>query len=157
MVKVVVHCSDSGFGNAALIGKWHLENGWSGIGYHYVILNGWLASGIYNSNYNGHIETGRPLNDDPFISKKEMGAHVRSHNTGSVGVCLIGRSGSFTDEQRLSLLDVLYQLEEQFSEIDVFQHSDLDPNKPNCAGLITGEIISNYEIYKTKRSIDRFR
>ena len=38
--KIIIHCSDSEFGDAALIDKWHKERGWTGIGYHYVILNG---------------------------------------------------------------------------------------------------------------------
>lgn len=150
MVKVVVHCSASGFGNAALIAKWHLERGWSGIGYHYVILNGWLASGIYNSRFNGHVETGRPLDDDPVVSGNEMGAHVRSFNRGSVGVCLIGNSGTFTQRQRISLIHCLHELEEQFGRIEVFQHSDLDDKKPLCAGLVTAEIQNNLDLYRER-------
>lgn len=150
MVKVVVHCSASGFGNAALIAKWHLERGWSGIGYHYVILNGWLASGVYNQRFNGRVETGRPLDDDPFVSGKEMGAHVRSHNQGSVGVCLVGNSGVFTDRQRNSLIHCLSDLQDQFGQIEVFQHSDLDPKKPDCPGLVTADIRNNLSLYRDR-------
>jgi len=37
--KVIIHCSDSSFGNAVLIDKWHRQRGFDNIGYHFVILN----------------------------------------------------------------------------------------------------------------------
>lgn len=148
MVKVVLHCSDSSFGNAALIAKWHLERGWNGIGYHFVILNGWPASGVYNEAFNGHIETGRPLGSDPFIEGKEIGAHVKGENVNSVGVCLIGKSGEFTDEQLNAALKAVYMLEQQFGEIALYQHSELDKGKPYCAGLNMDKFRNNYQIYK---------
>ena len=141
MVKVVIHCSDSSWGNAAIISKWHVMKppdgrGWSNIGYHYVILNGQLAPKIMNDKYNGHVETGRPLDDDNMILPEEWGAHVAGHNKNSVGVCLIGRSGNFTVKQVNALFALVKDLRAQFGEIEVQQHSDLDPdNKPHCAGF----------------------
>jgi len=170
MVKIVLHCSDSGFGNAALIAKWHClpeqevvqdgkvykGRGWSGIGYHYVILNGWLTSAHFNARFDGYIETGRPLNDDPFISGSEMGAHVTGHNTNSLGICLIGRSGKFTDNQLNTALELISELEDQFHEIEIFQHSELDKAKPFCAGLDMVKFKQNYKLYreegKTRRA-----
>jgi len=148
MVNVILHCSASSFGNAALIAKWHLERKWSGIGYHYVILNGWIASGIYNSKFNGHIETGRPLDNDPFVKGKEVGAHVKGFNNNSAGICIIGQSGSFTDEQMNSVLKCVYILEQQFKDIQIYQHSDFDSKKPDCAGLDLGLFQKNYRLYK---------
>jgi N-acetylmuramoyl-L-alanine amidase len=155
-VKIVFHCSGSSFGNAALIAKWHVlpkpnGRGWTGIGYHYVILNGWLASQLYNDSFDGYLETGRPLNDDPFISKSEIGAHVLGHNTNSVGICLIGKSGTFTDKQLNKALKVVYNLEKQFGPVELFQHSDLDKKKPFCAGLDMEKLKRNYQIYKGAR------
>ncbi|MFO8236461.1 MAG: N-acetylmuramoyl-L-alanine amidase [Bacteroidales bacterium] len=149
MVKIILHCSDSSSGNAALIAKWHVkERGWSGIGYHYVILNGWLTSTVYNPIYNGHIETGRPLDDDPVVKKTEAGAHVRGHNYNSVGICLVGNSRIFTEEQLNTSLRIVQRLEKQFNNIQVVQHSDLDPKKPDCAGLDMDKWKKNYELYK---------
>ena len=70
---IIVHCSatppsmDIG---ADEIRKWHLEQGFSDIGYHYVIRR------------NGSVESGRPL-DQP-------GAHCKGHNARSIGICLVG-------------------------------------------------------------------
>lgn len=162
MVKIVLHCSDSSFGNAALIAKWHClpeievtqngrkykGRGWSGIGYHYVILNGWIASNVYNPKYNGHIETGRPLDDDPVVKGSEIGAHVKGYNIKSVGICLIGKTGQFTEDQLNSSLRLVLDLENQFNDIEIYQHSDLDPNKPFCAGLDIELWRRNYKKYK---------
>ncbi len=162
MVNVVLHCSASSFGNAALIAKWHslpaepvVQNGreyhgrgWQGIGYHYVILNGWVAQATYHPLFDGHIETGRPLDNDPVLTGNEAGAHVRGYNVNSVGVCLIGNSGQFTQAQLNAALKVVYLLERQFTEINIVQHSDLDPNKPECAGLDMDRFKRNYLIYK---------
>jgi hypothetical protein len=62
------------------------ERSWADIGYHYLVGR---SGGIYEA---------RPLN--------VRGIHVAGHNTGSVGVCLMGNfvNESLTDEQRASTL-----------------------------------------------------
>jgi len=154
-IKIILHCTDSGFGNAALIAKWHTlpkpnGRGWNGIGYHYVILNGWLTSTLFNPKFDGHIETGRPLNDDPFVTKSEMGAHVKGFNTNSVGICLIGKSGKFTNNQLNAALKLISELETQFPDIEIYQHSDLDKAKPFCAGIDMNRFKKNYQLYKKR-------
>jgi len=135
-MKIVIHTSDSPFGNAALITKWHVKDrGWSNIGYHYVILNGQLSDKCYNSNFDGQIETGRPLDDDNLLEPEEFGAHVKGMNNQAVGVCLIGKNAKYTDKQINSLRVVLSLLKKQFTQIELYQHSDFEPAKPHCAGL----------------------
>jgi hypothetical protein len=135
MINIVIHCSDSSFGNAALITKWHVvERGFDTIGYHYVILNGLLSPYKRNEAYNGHIETGRPLDDDSDMELDERGAHAFGYNN-AVGICLIGLSGQFTDPQMRALSHLIKGLRRQFSEIKILQHSDVEPKKPQCAGL----------------------
>jgi len=138
-MKVVLHCSASAFGNAALITKWHVlpkpqGRGWSAIGYHYVILNGYLDSGLRNAYFDGHLETGRALNSDNMIQSEEWGAHASGYNN-YVGICLIGKSGQFTDKQKHTVAALVHRLKDQFGTVEVLQHSDLDPKKPYCAGL----------------------
>jgi hypothetical protein len=135
MTNVIVHCSDSSFGNAALITKWHvIERKFDTIGYHFVILNGLLSPYKRNEAYNGHIETGRPLDDDADMELDERGAHAFGYNN-AVGICLIGLSGNFTDPQIRALSHLINVLRKQFGEIKVLQHSDVEPKKPQCAGL----------------------
>ena len=88
------------------------------------------------------------MDDDPFVTGQEQGAHVRGHNQKSVGVCLIGQSGQFTDQQLNSALRCVLMLERQFNDIALVQHSDLDRGKPDCAGLDMSLFNKNYQIYK---------
>lgn len=70
---IVIHCSATPEGRAvsvSTIRNWHLKRGWRDIGYHYVI------------GLNGEIWPGRPVS--------QKGAHVRGHNTGSIGICYVG-------------------------------------------------------------------
>jgi N-acetyl-anhydromuramyl-L-alanine amidase AmpD len=46
------------------------QNKWQDIGYHFVIRR------------NGAIENGRPV--------AEVGAHCNGHNTGTIGICMVG-------------------------------------------------------------------
>ncbi|NVN89605.1 MAG: N-acetylmuramoyl-L-alanine amidase [Desulfuromonadales bacterium] len=94
---IVIHCSDSPNGRndkAKDIDLWHRQRGRSrtdfwrlkkgfnpdltSIGYHFVI------------DLCGMVETGRPPD--------ETGAHVKDHNSTSIGICLIGKD-RFTPEQ----------------------------------------------------------
>lgn len=78
---IIIHCSDSPQGrgdNAHSIHRWHLDRGWSGIGYHAVFLE------------DGSIEYGRP---DYW-----EGAHARGYNNKSLGGVMIGIN-SFTENQ----------------------------------------------------------
>tara|TARA_R110002012_G_scaffold63845_3_gene167967 strand:- start:11178 stop:11594 length:417 start_codon:yes stop_codon:yes gene_type:complete len=72
--RIIIHCSATPEGrdiDAATIKDWHVNgNGWSDIGYHYVI------------KLNGEIESGRPLD--------VTGAHVKGHNKDSIGICYVG-------------------------------------------------------------------
>ena len=72
--KIIVHCSatprNKDF-SAEDIRDWHVKgNGWDDIGYHFVI------------RLDGTIEYGRMID--------KFGAHVKSHNYDSLGICYIG-------------------------------------------------------------------
>ena len=134
MTNIIVHCSDSSWGNAAAIDSWHRERGFTSIGYHYVILNGMLSPYKRHNYFDGHIETGRPLDDDSDMELDEKGAHAFGYNN-AVGICLIGLSGTFTESQLRALTHLVRRLKGQFKDVNVMQHSDVDPKKPHCAGL----------------------
>lgn len=141
-MKIVLHCSaGNGCGNAALFTKIHVkDNGWSNIGYHYVILNGRLSEKCFNPGYDGQIETGRPLDSDNMLEPEEWGAHVKGMNRESIGICMVGKSGQFTQAQKDSLIGLLSELRLQFGEIEITQHSDHDLIKSYCAGLSSEEM-----------------
>jgi len=105
---IVVHCSDSPQGRgdtAATIHRWHIERGFDGIGYHYVILE------------DGTIENGRPL--------YWTGAHAKGYNHYA-GICLIGID-KFTHAQFKSLKKLCFGLMEDYkiSPSNVIGHCDV--------------------------------
>ncbi|SEI94223.1 N-acetylmuramoyl-L-alanine amidase [Propionispira arboris] len=74
--------------SAAEVHQWHLDNGWAGIGYHYIIRK------------NGTIERGRPQN--------VIGAHCYHYNRTSIGINLVGdfEKSKPTEEQIQSALEL---------------------------------------------------
>ena len=133
-MKAIIHCSASKFGNAVLIDSWHKQRGWSGIGYHAVILNGQITSKLFNKHFDGLIESGRPFDDNNLIDPFEAGAHTLGHNS-TIGFCLIGESGKFTHNQIHGLHKSLGWIKQIFGTLEISHHSDWDPKKPLCAGL----------------------
>lgn len=102
LTHIILHCSDSNWGCANEIDKWHRERGWSGIGYHFVILNSRQRFDFSLDALDGSIEVGRYLDDNNWISGNEIGAHALGYNDRSIGICLIGKN-SFTDNQLVAL------------------------------------------------------
>ncbi|NYZ70139.1 N-acetylmuramoyl-L-alanine amidase, partial [Endozoicomonas sp. SM1973] len=59
-----------------------------------------------------------------------VGAHVKGHNSHSLGVCLVGRD-QFTDAQLDSLDKVIIDWHIKYPDAEVVGHCDLDSGK-NC-------------------------
>lgn len=113
VTHLVAHCSDSLWGTADTIRRWHKEKGWRDIGYHFVILNGRLTKFLDSRSLNGTIETGRLLDSDSFLEDNEVGSHALGYNPHSIGACLIGVK-DFTEEQFESLADLCRVMSNQF-------------------------------------------
>ena len=119
---ITVHCSDSPHGrgdDAETIHRWHLERGWSGIGYHYVITEA------------GEVQPGRP----PYWK----GSHVKGHNSANLGICLIGGL-IFTEKQLKSLKALLIELLADHPGARIVGHCDLDAKK-TCPNFEVGKWI----------------
>lgn len=91
--KIVLHCSDSEFGTAVEIDRWHRgrKPPFKMIGYMGVILNGYPIPGVYWEPSDGAWEWGRPVDHDNIIEPNEVGAHAFGINAKSVGICMIGK------------------------------------------------------------------
>lgn len=117
--NIIVHCSDSSWGCAREIRKWHTNpppkgKGWDDIAYHFVIGNGRPTFEHHENlvvipRMDGNIEYGRYLDDDKFIEQIEVGAHTLGFNAKSIGICLIGHY-DFTKAQMTSLYGLLDDL-----------------------------------------------
>lgn len=115
----IIHCAatkaDMDIG-ATEIDQWHQERGWDGIGYHYVIRR------------NGRVERGRRLD--------KVGAHAKGHNTGSIGICMVGgiddsgeAEDNFTTFQWGSLQAIVTGLAGQFPQAKIIGHYEVNPDK----------------------------
>lgn len=101
------------------IRRWHLNRGWSDIGYHYVIRR------------NGLVETGRDIDGDGDVDE-EIGAHALGHNKHTIGICMVGGKGqnnepdcNFTRAQWRALDQLVTDLEIRYRGVKVFGHRDV--------------------------------
>lgn len=123
ITHLVVHCSATPEGryvDATVIDGWHRAKGWSGIGYHFVIL------------LDGRIQIGRPLS--------RPGAHVEGHNAKTIGICMIGGmdaamknpKNTFTLAQFKSLHALLHDMRAQFPKAEILGHRDFPGVNKAC-------------------------
>ena len=117
-----------------MIDQWHKARNWSGIGYHFVILND-----KHSKKADGSIENGRPTN--------KAGAHALGLNSRSLGICCIGHGDKFdfTPAQYESLFSLIRRLMTEFSipADKVIGHRELND-------LVKQNIISSR--YRTSKS-----
>ena len=141
--KLIVHCAATKPSmniGATEIRQWHLANGWSDIGYNYVIRR------------DGLIENGRDLDRDGNVDE-EVGAHAKGFNANSIGICLVGglnASGQpapeFTEAQFTALNGLLAGLRIRYPGAEVLGHRDLPGVAKACPSfdvrhwLATGKV-----------------
>lgn len=121
--KLIVHCSATPNDRDVTVDeirKWHVvDNGWSDIGYHYVIYR------------DGSIHAGRHVED--------IGAHCRGQNADSIGVCLIGNY-EFTRAQFASLRELYIVLNNIF-DLKAYGHRDFT-DKKTCPNFEVKDVLS---------------
>lgn len=117
--RIILHCAATPEGREVsvdTIRKWHTDpppqgNGWSDIGYHYVI------------HLDGLTEIGRPVSI--------QGAHVSGENEDSIGVCYVGGvdkdlkpEDTMTVEQEISFVELVKSLRLTFGYLSVHGHNE---------------------------------
>lgn len=132
--KIIVHCTATREGapvSLDTVRRWHLERGWSDIGYHYLIL------------LDGTIEVGRP--------EERQGAHVRGHNRNSIGVSYVGgvdrnlkAKDTRTQDQKDSLHNLLSNLMASYEDATLHGHNEFS-NKA-CPSF---DVSKEYDYIKT--------
>lgn len=102
---IVVHTAAANIPNVdvEVIRQWHIQRGFSDIGYHYVIIND-----KHEKYEDGTVQEGRPL--------AQIGAHTLGINESSIGICCAGHGDitSFTEKQLASLKKLVKDLQDQF-------------------------------------------
>lgn len=132
---ILVHCTATPEGKdytVDQIRQWHTApkekggQGWSDIGYHYIIYR------------DGSVHLGRDVDI--------MGAHCEGHNPHSIGVVYVGGLENIpgkklaelppkdtrTDAQRLALLDLLVKLKELYPNAEIAGHRNYDKKGKLC-------------------------
>jgi N-acetylmuramoyl-L-alanine amidase len=112
--QIIIHCSATPEGRdvkASQIKKWHIDRGWSDIGYHYVI------------ELDGTIRKGR--------KESVIGAHCKGMNRDSIGVCYIGGvdvnmkpKDTRTQEQLITLISLLVELRYRYPNATIHGHNE---------------------------------
>lgn len=107
---------------AAECKRWHIQRGWSDVGYHYFV------------DRDGTITEGRPIEKTPAAQK--------GHNTGSVAISLWGGHGGnqddkfedhFTPEQDRALRKLIAQLRMEYPAIKrVRGHNEVSAKQCPC-------------------------
>jgi len=123
ITEAIVHCTatppdwrsrSSTSNKVREVRRWHVDQrGWSDIGYHYLI------------DRDGTVAKGRPMHRN--------GAHVRGHNTGTIGISLFGGKGAsaydnfedhFTPEQDAALRNLLADLQAEYGFRKITGHNE---------------------------------
>ena len=104
---IVLHHADAKNCTPQQIHQWHLQNGWAGIGYHFLVRK------------DGQIYRGRPEN--------VVGAHAAGHNSKSIGICF---EGDYTVEtmpkaQLEAGKELVAYLKDKYEITNVKRHRDL--------------------------------
>ena len=114
--EIFIHCSATPPNRdiqAEDIRTWHVrDNGWSDIGYHWVITR------------KGELQKGRPV--------RRPGAHARGHNSYSLGICMVGgintkqeAESNYTEAQWDMLRQVIVRLMESYPDAKVRGHNEV--------------------------------
>ena len=122
ITQIVIHCSATQEGanfQVDDIRRWHIQRGFKDVGYHYVIT------------LNGDIQVGRPI--------EQVGAHVKGHNSHSIGVCYIGGvneklkpKDTRTLLQKVGLQILLVVLKSRFPKVNILGHRDFENVNKAC-------------------------
>ena len=112
--EIIVHCTATPEGrdiSVEDITRWHIDRGFTTIGYHYVVL------------LDGTIERGRP--------EEQVGAHCKGHNSQSIGIAYVGGcdkamrpKDTRTTPQRASLIHLLKELKVKYPKATIHGHNE---------------------------------
>ena len=121
--KVIVHCTatpECRHTTVEDVRRWHLDRGWSDIGYHYLVY------------LDGTVHEGRPI--------EIQGAHTKGQNKNSIGIAYVGGidkdtfkpKDTRTDEQKEALVDMLEFFKIAYPEITIHGHNEFASKACPC-------------------------
>lgn len=113
--RIILHHAAAKSCTAEQIHQWHLNNGWSGAGYHFLVRK------------DGNIYRLRPEN--------KVGAHASGSNSDSLGVCFEGdfMTESMGETQRKAGAELVSYLKSKYGISKVQRHKDVCAT--DCPGV----------------------
>jgi hypothetical protein len=98
------------------IHQWHLENGWAGCGYHFLVRK------------DGSVYRGRPTG--------AIGSHCKGQNAVSLGICAEGdyMTETMPDVQKNSIIELIKYLSNQYGELPILGHAEAMNFGTSCPG-----------------------
>lgn len=105
--RIILHHAESSNCTAEDIHRWHLGNGWAGIGYHFFVRK------------DGTIYRGRP--------EDCVGAHAYGSNYDSIGICAEGKYNEeeMPEVQKNSIIELVRYLEDKYNINTIQKHKDV--------------------------------
>lgn len=113
--EIILHHAEASHASVEDINQWHLERGWTGIGYHFYIRK------------DGRIYRGRP--------EWAVGAHAKGHNDKSIGICCEGAymTETMPKAQFDALVGLVREEMAKYPGAKVLRHRDV--NSTDCPGV----------------------
>lgn len=113
--EIILHHAEASHASVEDINQWHLERGWTGIGYNYYVRK------------DGTIWRGRP--------EWAVGAHAKGHNDKSIGICCEGAymTETMTAAQLAALKDLIRDIMSRYGKLKLLRHKDV--NETDCPGV----------------------
>lgn len=113
--RIILHHAEASTCSVEDVHKWHLGNGWSGIGYHFFVKK------------DGSIYRGRPENT--------IGAHAYASNYNSIGICAEGKymEEDMPQVQKQAIKELVKYLKQKYNISKVQGHRNVCAT--NCPGV----------------------
>lgn len=126
--RIILHHADAKNCSAEDIHRWHLNNGWSGAGYHFLVRK------------DGKVYRLRP--------EDKVGAHAYGSNYNSIGVCFEGNymEEDMPEVQKQAGKELVVYLKNKYKISTVQKHKDV------CATSCPGDKFPFNEIAKSETS-----
>ena len=128
--QIILHHADASVCSVEDIHRWHLNNGWSGIGYHYFVRK------------DGTVYRGRPENT--------VGAHAINANLNSIGICAEGNYEKETmpEVQKNAIKELITDIKSRYRDLAIKGHKEVTATScPGCnyplEELKSGQVVSS--------------
>lgn len=112
--EIILHHAEASRASVEEVNRWHLERGWTGIGYHFYIRK------------DGKVYRGRP--------EWAVGAHAQGHNSRAIGICVEGSymTETMPQTQLDALKDLIRTEMRKYPGAKLLRHKDV--NSTDCPG-----------------------